>query len=112
MTTSKRHWFVAAIVGFSLPYFDQFPSSFLVQTCKVIAKYSYGIYLSHYFSIWVAFEKMNHYPLVMRVTAFCLMLVAVPVLLYHTIEQPFIEYGKRVASRTAKPLTLDERCAA
>ena len=106
-------WAVAAIVGFSVPYFEQFTCPLVVQVCKLISKYSYGIYLSHYFCIWVAFEKMSPYPLVARVAVFCLMLVTLPALLYHTIEQPFIEYGKRiVATRITKTLPLDGRCIA
>lgn len=88
-------WVAAATVGFSAPYFKQVASPFFVQAFKLIARYSYGIYLSHYLSIWVAFEKMSGYSLIAQIAVFSFMLTAIPVVLYHAIEKPFIDLGKK-----------------
>jgi len=92
-------WWVPIVVGFSIPFFKQLTSPTLTKASKIIARYSYGIYLVHYFCIWAALEKIGHNHLVLGIMSFCLLLVAIPVVLYHVLEEPLINFGKRIIQR-------------
>jgi peptidoglycan/LPS O-acetylase OafA/YrhL len=60
-----------------------------------IATYSYGIYLGHSFCIWLALGVFHSW------TLFLIMIVTLPVVLYHALERPAIQFGIRLANRTA-----------
>jgi len=64
---------------------------------KWIATYSYGIYLSHSFVIWFALTRFHSWRL------FGLMIVILPVALYHGIEHPGIKLGTKLAKRLSTP---------
>lgn len=94
---------VAAVI----PWFRQITSRPVVLVSKLIARYSYGIYLTHCLCMWIAFEKMPG-RLPVRMAVFFVLLAAVSVALYHGVEEPFIRAGKRtsglyVKERTGEP---------
>jgi len=72
---------------------------------KRIALYSYGIYLSHQFCIWVAFGVLASHSLWLKIPALACMLVLLPVLLYHGFEKPMIQIGLRIAAASSEPRT-------
>src|SRR5438309_1673275 len=49
--------------------------------------------------LWLAFVRLGALPLAGRWAAFLVLLVSLPVLLYHTLEAPLIRYGTRLADR-------------
>jgi peptidoglycan/LPS O-acetylase OafA/YrhL len=65
---------------------------------ETVAKYSYGIYLSHAAVMLIAFETLANHSAVLRWTTFIFLAVLVPVAMYHLIEHPMIRLGK-VATR-------------
>jgi len=72
-----------------------------------IGVYSYGIYLSHLPILWFAVAGMGDRPVVLRAIVCVALLAAVPVLLYYTIEDPFIRLGAELArGRSAKRDTV------
>jgi peptidoglycan/LPS O-acetylase OafA/YrhL len=77
-----------AVIGRSAP-----PGSAIVRKISgVIAKYSYGIYLSHLPLMWL-FLRPNH-----TITHFAIFIIAmlvVPPLAYHGLEHPMIQLGNR-----------------
>lgn len=95
----KQFWIVSAAAGFSVPYFKHASNRFLTRGVSLIARYSYGIYLLHFFCIWIAFEKLSAYPFALRMVAFVALLLILSTISYHLIEQPFIDLGKKVAQR-------------
>jgi peptidoglycan/LPS O-acetylase OafA/YrhL len=102
LTTSMSRfdeWAVCLLLGLAIPVFAQISSRVLNAFSSTIAKYSYGIYLTHFFAIWLAFEKLAGHSLTLRVAVFASLAAALPVILYHLIEEPLITFGKRVASR-------------
>ena len=92
-------WLCCLVLGVAATLFREMPKGVLRRTCQLIARYSYGVYLSHFILIWFAFEKLAHWPMVARVGAFLLMTLCVPVALFHWIESPMISLGSRVARR-------------
>jgi peptidoglycan/LPS O-acetylase OafA/YrhL len=92
-------WFLCLVLGSTIPNFREIQSPWLRWISNRIATYSYGIYLSHQFAIWAAFGVLASHSLALKVPVLVVMLVAVPVLLYHAIEKPMIGVGVRVAGR-------------
>jgi len=94
---------LAASFCLLLPMFREIEIPAAKKTFHWIAKYSYGIYLSHMAILWFAFAGMAGQPVALRAVVCIAMLVAVPVLLYHAIEDPFIRLGAALArGRSAK----------
>lgn len=89
-------WWVPILVGFAIPGFKQLTGSVITSTSRIIAKYSYGVYVAHYFCIWAGLEKIGHRHPVLGPIAFCVLLAAITVTLYHAVEKPFINLGKRL----------------
>ena len=92
-------WIACLIIGLAVPQFQQLHDGIVRRAAKVIAKYSYGIYLMHMFALHIAFVKMAAYPAICRWSAFILMMVVFPVGAFHLIEHPGLLIGKRIAQR-------------
>jgi peptidoglycan/LPS O-acetylase OafA/YrhL len=86
-------------LGITLPYFRDLPASRLTAAAHYVAKYSYGIYLSHVPLMWITHVPLAHAPGIVRWGFLAASSVMVPVLLFHLVEDPLIRVGKRVASR-------------
>ncbi len=75
---------------------------------QFIAKYSYGIYLTHTFCIWLAFERLHFLlPRMPQLVLFAALVTGLPVPFYDFLEQPMVQMGKRVAKRYEKDLRHD-----
>jgi len=94
-----KKWVTCLFLGLALPMFSPISSRWLVALSHWIAKYSYGIYLTHFFSIWFACERLGHLPAPLKVAVFLALAVALPVFFYHLVEKPLIDVGKSVADR-------------
>jgi peptidoglycan/LPS O-acetylase OafA/YrhL len=90
------------LLGLLIPFFSEIGFGPLKQASKWIATYSYGIYLAHSFCIWVGLTKFQSW------TVFLIMLVVLPVALYHALERPFIRLGTRIADRLSEPASTPE----
>jgi peptidoglycan/LPS O-acetylase OafA/YrhL len=101
--SNGEHWFkkwaICLVLGLVLPMFRPISWDWLVAGVQSIAKYSYGIYLTHFFSVWFAFERLGNLREPLKVGVFLTLLAALPVFFYHVVEKPLIEVGKRVANR-------------
>ncbi len=85
------------VLGLGLPLFQDLPESFLTRSCHYVAKYSYGIYLSHIPLMWIVRVPMAGANPLLRLAFLTVTSVAVPVLLFHLLEDPLIRVGKRLA---------------
>ena len=74
------------------------PPSF-TKSAGLVARYSYGIYLSHVPLIWLCFQRLTGLPVAGRWALFVALICVVPVVLYHAIEQPMIRVGKALSVR-------------
>jgi len=86
-------------VGLGLPRFHQITARWLIRASHEIAKYSYGIYLAHPFSIVLGLYLMPHRPLALQLTVILGSLAIFAVAAYHLLEKPMIQIGSRLASR-------------
>jgi peptidoglycan/LPS O-acetylase OafA/YrhL len=95
-------WALCLFLGLLIPSFAETPTLWLRWVTNRIATYSYGIYLSHQFCIWIAFGVLASYSLWFRVPLLVGLLIALPILLYHTIEKPMIHVGVRLAAQPSE----------
>ena len=96
--TRWDEWLVCFVLGLGIPAFTRMTSRAVDATSAMIAKYSYGIYLTHFFVIWLAFEKLAGAPVLLSVAVFLGLGAALPVIFYHAVEEPMIQFGKRMAN--------------
>ncbi len=97
-----KPWAACIFLGLAIPMFLQISSRWLVVASHLIAKYSYGIYLTHFFSIWFAFERLGYLPTVEKISLFAVLVTGLPVIFYHALEEPMTRLGKRVADSYAR----------
>ncbi len=101
--TLQVGWILCLALGLSIPWFAEIRTPWLRTVSNRIATYSYGIYLSHQFSIWFALGVLAPYSLWLRIPVLVSLLIALPVVLYHVIERPMIQVGIRLANRWSEP---------
>jgi peptidoglycan/LPS O-acetylase OafA/YrhL len=108
-----RAWIFALALGILVIQFREISWPPLARAAHLVAKYSYGIYVSHVAVFWVAISPMSHFPTPVRVLTGAALSVIAPVALYHAVEHPCIRLGARYAerfrraqnTRTVTPLT-------
>jgi peptidoglycan/LPS O-acetylase OafA/YrhL len=89
---------VCLVLALSLPYFHDLNYRPLNMVTHNIAKYSYGVYLSHMFCLWFAFIHLRLQPVALRSLVLGGLLIGVPVLLFHLLEDPCIRAGSSLAN--------------
>jgi peptidoglycan/LPS O-acetylase OafA/YrhL len=92
------------VLGLAVMRFGELSEGRLRATFRLVARYSYGIYLSHFILIWLAFCAFPTLPWSTRWLLLLVTSVAVPVALYHYLEAPMIALGARLALKQ-KPST-------
>lgn len=95
-----KSWILCLTIGLAAPFFAQISGRWITTPARLIAKYSYGIYLTHTFCIWLAFDQLHRVlPRIARYGLFVVLATGLPVVFYHSLEEPMIRVGKRVAKR-------------
>ena len=94
-----KGWWFCLLVGLGLPMFRQMTSEMVLAPSRVIARYSYGIYLTHPFAIVIGMYLLAGHSLAMRLGAEAVALVVFPLLAYHLLERPLIRVGSRLAAK-------------
>jgi len=98
-----KSWTVCLALGASAPFFSQISAHWLTVPSHLIAKYSYGIYLTHFFSIWLAFHRLHDVlPRIVRLPLFAFIVALLPIFFYHFLEEPMTLLGKRVTNQLEK----------
>jgi peptidoglycan/LPS O-acetylase OafA/YrhL len=92
-------WLLCLVLGLMIPMFEEIKSNWLRIASHEIAKYSYGIYLTHPFCLWFALVVLAAAAPWMKAVVMIASLVILPVIAYHCIEKPLIIMGQRLASR-------------
>ncbi len=92
-------WAVCLAVGVAIPWLRQLTAPALNRACHIIARYSYGIYLFHPPILWLSFRTLEASHPLLQWTTFLSLVVALPYLGYHLIEQPMIQLGARLSGR-------------
>jgi peptidoglycan/LPS O-acetylase OafA/YrhL len=93
-----RVWWFCLVIGLALPLFRQIKSEAILAPSRQIAKYSYGIYLTHMFALVIGFYLLAGHSLPIRLLGELVPLIVLPVLAYHLLEHPMIRLGSRLAA--------------
>jgi peptidoglycan/LPS O-acetylase OafA/YrhL len=83
--------------GTSIPWFREMTLAPINTAVHIVAKYSYGIYLTHVAALKVSFGMLYSEPLFIQIFLFVSMAGLLPLAAYHLIESPMIKMGRRVA---------------
>ncbi len=94
-------WILCLVLGIAIPLFGEVTTRWLRWTSHQIATYSYGIYLSHQFAIWFVSDRMPSFPVWSRIAILVVLLVGLPLALYHSIEKPMIRIGVQLAENSS-----------
>ena len=89
-------WGACLALGIMIPLFRDIGSGVAAKAASLVARYSYGIYLSHLPLEWLCFRKLQM-PIWSRWTLYVALVSIVPVALYHFLEAPMIRMGRRVS---------------
>jgi peptidoglycan/LPS O-acetylase OafA/YrhL len=90
-------WAACLVIGLLIPASREIRWRPLVLAAHTIAKYSYGIYLTHIFAMGLALMGTDAWYI--RVVTFVFVQAVLAVLAYRLIEAPGIRLGKRIAAR-------------
>ena len=104
-------WFLCLAVGLGVCFFREMRENPLARATKQIARYSYGIYLLHYFAIWMGFVVFRNESPGFQAATFVLVLVLLSVLLYHLVEAPLILVGVKLSEKFASRSREDRSTA-
>jgi len=85
-------WAACFALGISLPLFHQLSRPAVKKAAFTIAKYSYGVYISHTLILMWMTPTWKTLPLYLLAVAAC------SVLAYHLVEHPMIRLGHRITS--------------
>jgi len=92
-------WAMCLVLGLAAPLFANLEQPGLRKVTAWIARYSYGIYLTHLYAQWAAFVVLKEYPAAVRWGTLAALSVGLPIGLYHLVESPMITVGARLAHR-------------
>jgi peptidoglycan/LPS O-acetylase OafA/YrhL len=93
-------WAECLALGLGVPFFKEVRLPLVRHVATAIAKYSYGIYLFHLIAIYYCFDWML-VPAWLQITASVLLTGIAAVVSYHFLEEPLIQYGRRVGEALA-----------
>jgi peptidoglycan/LPS O-acetylase OafA/YrhL len=108
----NRSYICCFLLGIAIPNFREITSPWLRKGAQVTARYSYGIYLTHFICVWLAFQAMSALPMWARWIVFASTVVLFPFLLYHGVEEPMTLMGRRMAERFQMRHSFDAAGAA
>jgi peptidoglycan/LPS O-acetylase OafA/YrhL len=95
--TLETGWLICFIVGTAIPQFAELSNPWLERAAHLVARYSYGLYLTHYACLWLAFTKFGFFHRVAQWAIFTVAVTLCPILLYHFFELPLIRVGRKLA---------------
>lgn len=101
-------------LGLAIPFFREIRWGALTKASKIVARYSYGIYLTHFpimvyvlsspqyprFKVIPAFHQLKHYARPVDFTLVLVLTAAASFALYHLVEHPGIRLGQKLARWT------------
>lgn len=98
-------WAFCLSLGLVIPFVRELPRSAVTRVARVIATYSYGIYLLHIPALWIAFVPFGGAPVVVQWLIFAFLVCALPWAAYHLVERPGIRVGQRLVHQSMPAAT-------
>jgi peptidoglycan/LPS O-acetylase OafA/YrhL len=84
-------------LGLMLPLFRQLKQSILTKVCWQVARYSYGIYLTHPFALLLAFYIGRNLERPLQFVVLLVSLATFSIAAFHLIEAPCMRLGAKAA---------------
>lgn len=103
----RADWIGCTLMGTLLPRVFELRAEVFVRIFHNIAKYSYGVYLSHVPLLWIVFTRFHGIPVSLRWIIFSISLAAVSFACYKYVEKPMIDIGRRLARGMAPAPVLE-----
>jgi Predicted acyltransferases len=101
-------WAMCLFVGLAITAVRELPESWLTRSAFVVAKYSYGIYLTHVPALRITLALLPHASRLIVILVFVAITAALSWLGFHLIERPAIDAGKRlIRRRLGRPALAD-----
>jgi peptidoglycan/LPS O-acetylase OafA/YrhL len=101
-STMLSAWIACLFLGLAIPQFVELRDGLARRLAGAIAKYSYGIYLSHSLVFWIAFILLRGSNSLLQ-SGICIALsIFLPVAMYRGIEKPMINLGVRLAGGSVR----------
>lgn len=94
-------WGLCFALTAMFPHFKDLRPGWISSFCREIAKYSYGIYLTHLFALWISFILLGRQlssPILETLVTVGITGIA-SFTLFQSVENPLIQLGKRLAAR-------------
>ncbi|HEY3267276.1 MAG TPA: acyltransferase [Armatimonadota bacterium] len=85
--------FICLAIGLVLPRLRPLANPIVCRVAHAIAKYSYGIYLTHCIALWLGAMCLAKSPAYLQWSVFTCVACATPVALYYAVERPGIRLG-------------------
>lgn len=96
--TLHTGWICCAVLGLAIPQFREISNRVWNKVFQLVARYSYGIYLTHLICLWLAFQWLNTLPAYLRWPVFVTTATVSPIVLYHALESPMVNLGSRLVA--------------
>jgi peptidoglycan/LPS O-acetylase OafA/YrhL len=93
---SDGGWVPCLILALLIPACREIKARAVTAVCRRVARYSFGIYLGHAPIMWLAFKAI-HVHLAVQICLFTMLIILVPVAMFHLLEAPMVRMGNRLA---------------
>jgi peptidoglycan/LPS O-acetylase OafA/YrhL len=90
-------WCFCLLLGLLIPRFREMRMKLFTRVPHVIAKYSFGVYLTHMAALYLSMRWLRAGDW-QRFAVLTFLVVALPVAAYHLVEAPSIRFGRRIAA--------------
>lgn len=91
-------WPTCLIVGIIIPFSYEIKNKILIKCSKIVATYSYGIYLIHGPMIEFSFGLLQSIGIFFQLTIFVILTAFFSYVIYHLIEQPMLKLGVKISN--------------
>lgn len=95
-------WLFCVAAGLAIPLFLEIRNRWLKSVSKQVARYSYGIYVSHVPILWLCFIRFRVGSAVVNALLAIILTAVISVLVYRYIEDPAIRIGKLLTTRVVE----------
>ena len=95
-------WVECLVLGMAIPFFREVQVPVIRRAAAAIAKYSYGIYLFHLIAMYYCFDLLTA-PTWVKIAGSVVFTAVASVASYHLLEDPLINYGRRLGHALAPP---------
>ncbi len=99
--TLAHAWLACLGLGILLTQCADGSNRWINRTCSLIAKYSYGIYLTHFIVLWFVFQWLHPLPRPIQLAIYVIGTALLSMVLYHLLEHPMIRIGQKLSESGA-----------